>query len=1492
MDPRRSSEAFIKALKGKDTSTSKIELAAEGWHSKTLYLPGKHSVIADWVIQSLCDGGSDSSSPSADARHWQLLAEIITPQDTKSTNSWLTTILARRNILPVFASTILKLRMSPEVAEPFAVVYRHILPLTLPKASDDFILTCFWAPLDALTSEPTFNPDPLTTEIWTRGLEAFRLKFGQVKDKRRIISEFLDKRIVSWAIVIRRVTLPDELQIALRSAGEILLFGTTDGLLFAMEPPVDSPSTSKSSSPALNSFFTSLKQSLEREGSEALLPLLPMFLQSFTTSIQRSPLDISQILNRDVPSEMRVRVAATHFLGGCLSGPLAFSLSTSDNKRHVMETRLGLFQTMVEEGYLDTEDVDTKVVVQREIGFAISGLQRDDVRDAALEILTIILKLDFDLVNTAAPRILRTLSWTRTIQAHINGLVDCLVSTPANQYVAVSCGPLFASAEYAKELQQAIHLFLTPTQVPQLVKMLIETFKQLWGLAKLPDPAELDEMITDGTSTLSSDIADPTTALSLHTRLMLKVFLAIPSLDSTPRLDLQDLHDRFLKRNILQQLVSQLETASTEQESTSFQTGIRAILDLGYCMDKLSAVWGLPREPANDELQESLIRVLRLQRVDSELLLEAAAAVLHQASSSPSVTVPDSSPSSSLGVVVALLLNHIEQHVEAAISKQTSWGGQSAYLPSPSHVVVALVDMLLGRYLYVLEHHAPDECLQRLGKLLIRLSEIPTGSAEHAESFQAGATSAGTNTEGQFNAADVVWNTFASGEFWEMRRIRVALISTIMELTSEIDAFSPRPLLPNSLQLADVQVPKSLAKHVACYRSMLYFPLDYFTRASKPNLLTRGIALDSVITVTGTKPATFITKKEATQWRLLVRTFIDRTMNPETLVKVPGVLDHLVSTSGQVREPPSADDLELERVTFSILSKAFSALATSATGPDVESMRPILQQYIDADLSFIDDSEGGATDRGRMRSLSCLLDAFVRDTRYHEVDSRVKTLLDALHQEVEPRLTVQLDQFLNSVNEKSAEAVTGACLAVDGWRTSIKFRRWKGDSDTLRSSSAAKLLPVLSRSLSGSPVGQNPNVATLGIAVFRLLLEELRDSGESVIQSVIVCFMLIYGFAGENEDVLKMLKDSLSESLRQWPTDQYSVAMGLISDYYRLSCAEKMPVGSINLGAVFRLSEVLIVDSPEGTGKYTHSLIQQSLLTMLRSSRLGGPTDGDSFEDCIELTYEAVSFIERVCYEKSSFLRDIEVGQIFSILHTVLSPPSSLPSVVQSSSVPRTPTSSALYSAITNILITLVRNQRDLVRTHFPDFTKLLCLLLSALKTVHEVLGPRSGALGIPRSRLSVKSVELVQTGLPWWVLTCGNEANFKLDVKDARQLNRLVMSLTTKTFGKDLPSHRLRGLERPNKVDSLASSFSNYATFVLIAYIRTVTDSYHLRSGGLTTLNKSVRRELEEGISELCGMIGDNRRDWVYQSLTSDGRSLFKSVWARYEKHRYTGTG
>lgn len=157
--------------------------------------------------------------------------------------------------------------------------------------------------------------------------------------------------------------------------------------------------------------------------------------------------------------------------------------------------------------------------------------------------------------------------------------------------------------------------------------MLIDTFKQLWGLVQLTDLSEPDEMITDITAASSSDIANPATALSLLTRLMDKVFSAISMLDATTQLYLQDLQDKFLGRDVLRQFVSRLEMASTQEQSSQIQIGIRAILHLGYCMDKLSKAWDLSFELANHEPHESLIRVLELQQVDPELLIEAVSII-------------------------------------------------------------------------------------------------------------------------------------------------------------------------------------------------------------------------------------------------------------------------------------------------------------------------------------------------------------------------------------------------------------------------------------------------------------------------------------------------------------------------------------------------------------------------------------------------------------------------------------------------------------------------------------------------------------------------------------------------------------------------------------------------------------------------------------------------------------------------------------------------
>jgi len=125
------------------------------------------------------------------------------------------------------------------------------------------------------------------------------------------------------------------------------------------------------------------------------------------------------------------------------------------------------------------------------------------------------------------------------------------------------------------------------------------------------------------------------------------------------------------------------------------------------------------------------------------------------------------------------------------------------------------------------------------------------------------------------------------------------------------------------------------------------------------------------------------------------------------------------------------------------------------------------------------------------------------------------------------------------------------------------------------------------------------------------------------------------------------------------------------------------------------------------------------------------------------------------------------------------------------------------------------------------------------------------------------------------------------------------VKTVVREGFGGGAVRSRRDGvLDDSRKSESLAPTFARHAAFVLIAYIKTVTDtasdssSHGSQSMGLTTLSRPTREALQEGIYTLCGLIGDHGRPWVLQSLSADGRVVMKSLWADYEKQRYVGTG
>ncbi|KAG8901216.1 hypothetical protein FRB99_005471, partial [Tulasnella sp. 403] len=81
---------FVRALKQEESELSRIDLAWKGWQSTTLYVPGKRSLLADWVFRQLSPPvkkraeGVDPPDPDShlqQPRHWALLDELLSSED-------------------------------------------------------------------------------------------------------------------------------------------------------------------------------------------------------------------------------------------------------------------------------------------------------------------------------------------------------------------------------------------------------------------------------------------------------------------------------------------------------------------------------------------------------------------------------------------------------------------------------------------------------------------------------------------------------------------------------------------------------------------------------------------------------------------------------------------------------------------------------------------------------------------------------------------------------------------------------------------------------------------------------------------------------------------------------------------------------------------------------------------------------------------------------------------------------------------------------------------------------------------------------------------------------------------------------------------------------------------------------------------------------------------------------------------------------------------
>jgi len=123
--------------------------------------------------------------------------------------------------------------------------------------------------------------------------------------------------------------------------------------------------------------------------------------------------------------------------------------------------------------------------------------------------------------------------------------------------------------------------------------------------------------------------------------------------------------------------------------------------------------------------------------------------------------------------------------------------------------------------------------------------------------------------------------------------------------------------------------------------------------------------------------------------------------------------------------------------------------------------------------------------------------------------------------------------------------------------------------------------------------------------------------------------------------------------------------------------------------------------------------------------------------------------------------------------------------------------------------------------------------------------------------------------------------AKHPLGPEEARLLARLLEMLTSKTT---VRNNRVN--TDVQKAESLAKPFSKHAAYVLKAYIEAMNDP-------LCIISSSLRKELQNGLYALCGMMTDySRNAMMVSALDAGGKMTMKTLWKDYEKQRYIGKG
>ncbi|GAA6014036.1 hypothetical protein JCM11491_003496 [Sporobolomyces phaffii] len=1147
-------------------------------------------------------------------------------------------------------------------------------------------------------------------------------------------------------------------------------------------------------------------------------------------------------------------------------------------------------------------------------------------RDATVEVLSSIHRLEYDVLHRELPRTLAVLARTPsldpspaastflglllthhsrslTVPDLLSHLSDALSSSPYqapnnllttfsfNSQLGRSVRGMLSSSSSIRSTWENLLTPIAAILAPSPSAMEAMSIEGEEGVAVAPSPAKKRKLS-------SPSVSDPTLLLSAaaRTRVLTSFITHLPTSSLSSLLDaFKVFSEEIVDSNVKEFVKSAASVDATEATPSKKvkkskrksigggpggeKEGMEPVVALGiellearYAIaSRLNAEGLCPVRGGKDDdwisLKEKRRDGLRsvVEKGSKEAVIASARILLQQ------LELADSRLADTSSILSAVLSR-------LGVSTHSLWSGYLRGLHS-EQLSIALWEMIARRWMIVFDSLSTEAELEKLVALVV------------------------ASFEGDKNAGrdEITMRLLKRADFWELSSLQAQLRPALLNLVSLPGLASPGTLLP---LLSDLSPSESVAPAQAIPTSTLLstshtftrlvklVPLEYLGRTFRSQLAERALSLDLWVS-TGASDITSA-EKEAAQTAL--RRFV--AYMASVVDQAPQVLARLVRHTLPGAKPAT---LALYRT---LIQTSLSTFSDSKSPAELLSFLEAFGEKPLADLA-----KRAKKDETLPQGLTCEESAFILllellATTLGDVTSLPKTLTDSIRSSC---------KTASKPFDKAVMAVAGARTKMDAFqlgdfleaiRAIWITKDWlngaataSDDQDILYAEFTQHALASILTRLPDS-ISKPTAVATcssllelLSYRIKRLRAStseaELRTQPLEVLMASQLLFRQSFGATASTVFDSNLAKATSSATLRE-----YAVALEGVSAAVSSAASTPRLSDLSSLQASLSMAMILLRDGPEGSVKsssvaFSELLRHLSLLVEIVSAR------SDQGQDVAEAYLLVATFLDGVCADRPMLLSRLNVSSVLSLVSRILQPSPASNSTVAAVSSSSSEVASVLLRTLASTVGHIVRHRKDHIVPLFPQLVSTLSAFLSVLRRAGF------GSTG------STASLEEVDTGIvlgqraerearatfPAWVWQGGVKG---INKGEAAAVARLLGSLTTKTTAIQHKSHKNQSQrsEEGNSnstgaTTSLTAPLSKHAPFLLLAYLRACVHP-------TCPIPSALRGELQGGWFEVMDSMGKWEREALMKGFLSEDeeaeRGILRELWKSWEKERYRG--